>query len=442
MANIGKIYQTMLRKKRRSGRALSERELRSLYGAWLSGELARQAQLEVQATRRRALEAKISMARKRMKQEKRAAKVGGLLQLGGMATQGYLGYKYFQEAKARRLADERMMRKILGESKPVTETEKAAVAAPETPGAQISAPVPPPSNISTGYTTGLKSTPVAPGVERVLQGSEVQTYAEVPGSFPAAMSWPTPPVETGAGVYGVNLPAEVGGGTVYSVPGVSGPVGAQQAATQALTTSPPTVPGAETAVLEAGTAGVEAGAAQVNPLAANIPAALPIAAGTAIYSARGKLSDELPGGEREWGAIGGATTGYGIALALGVVNPFATLALVGVGALAGGKVICTELNRQGLLPNYIYFLDSLYAKEKIDSKVKEGYRWWGVKVVELMRKYEIVTKLVAPFGRAWAYHMASKIDKRIKGNLLGAILEFIGIPVCRVLYSIKKFLGR
>ncbi len=426
MANIGKLYQTMLRRKRRSGRALSERELRSLYGAWLSGELARQAQLEAQATRKRALESEIALRQQKMRQEKRAAKVGGLLQLGGLATQGYLGYKHFQEARARRLADERMMREILGESKPVTKTEKAAISTPEAPGAQISTPT---GRVleTVPHTARLDVEPLTPPIG---MSKPVFDPLSTPVSLqPQELSVPLPTPPT----------LEIGQS-----------VGAQQATTQALTVSPPVIPGAETAALEAGTAGVEAGAAaieatgasQVNPLAVNVPAALPIAAGTAIYSAREKIAEELPGGSREWGAIGGATTGYGISLALGVVNPFATLALVGAGAIAGGKVICTELNRQGLLPNYIYFLDSLYAKEKIDSKVKEGYRWWGVKVVELMRKYEIVTKLVAPFGRAWAYHMASKMDKRIKGSWLGAILEFVGIPVCRVLYSIKKFLGR
>ena len=108
-----------------------------------------------------------------------------------------------------------------------------------------------------------------------------------------------------------------------------------------------------------------------------------------------------------------------------------------LGAPKGGKVVCTELHRQGLLDSKIYQADSEYAK-LIPVSVVTGYHFWGIPLSKLMRKSKLVTTLVRPFATAWAYSMAYKMGATNKRNIFGEILEFIGIPICHLLGSLIK----
>jgi len=108
-----------------------------------------------------------------------------------------------------------------------------------------------------------------------------------------------------------------------------------------------------------------------------------------------------------------------------------------LGAPKEGKVVCTELHRQGLLDSKIYQADSEYAK-LIPVSVVTGYHFWGIPLSKLMRKSKLVTTLVRPFATAWAYSMAYKMGATNKRNIFGEILEFIGIPICHLLGSLIK----
>lgn len=114
-----------------------------------------------------------------------------------------------------------------------------------------------------------------------------------------------------------------------------------------------------------------------------------------------------------------------------------------VGGLVGGaigvvfdlvedaSIICTELNRQGYLPDVILALDTIHGKRNIDCYTYIGYRHWADTIVKWMQKSKLVTRIVKPFARAWAYEMASRIDSGVKGNLLGKVLLKVGVPICR-----------
>lgn len=141
------------------------------------------------------------------------------------------------------------------------------------------------------------------------------------------------------------------------------------------------------------------------------------------------------------GAAGAtASSGAGGLLGLGSLTiPVVGLAVAGIGIgmeeLFGKKkhhgVICNELNRQGYLPDDIHDLDVKYSQEHPDPMAYIGYFVMARPIVTLMQRSWIVTQIVKPFGLAWAYEMASRMNPDIKGNNLGKWLMKHGTPFCR-----------
>lgn len=107
----------------------------------------------------------------------------------------------------------------------------------------------------------------------------------------------------------------------------------------------------------------------------------------------------------------------------------------------GGKVLCTELHRQGLLDRNILEAD-LKQTRNYSLEVRTGYLSWGTPLSKLMRKSKTLTYALKPFIKSWAYHMAYKEGVHNRFNLLGYILELIGIPICFGIGFIKKSLKK
>ena len=104
----------------------------------------------------------------------------------------------------------------------------------------------------------------------------------------------------------------------------------------------------------------------------------------------------------------------------------------GGGAGGGGKIICTELCEQGLLPREVLELDYQHSDNNMDIATKIGYWKWSGHVVNAMRKSKIITHLVKPIGVAWAYEMAHREEPHnYNGNILGKLIMAIGVPICR-----------
>jgi len=93
---------------------------------------------------------------------------------------------------------------------------------------------------------------------------------------------------------------------------------------------------------------------------------------------------------------------------------------------SGGTVICTELHRQGYFDDATLKLDTEFGIHirNIAPEIYEGYMAWAPYVVRAMKKSKFVTKIVAPFGKAWANKMAGK------ETLLGSIVLKIGMITC------------
>jgi len=101
---------------------------------------------------------------------------------------------------------------------------------------------------------------------------------------------------------------------------------------------------------------------------------------------------------------------------------------------AGSKVICKELYIQGLMSEKIFVADEKFG-EFIKNNypvVLNGYLLWANKVVYFMRISRNFTKVVNLIAKPWSEEMAYKMDALSKGNILGKILMFIGIPICGI----------
>ena len=96
------------------------------------------------------------------------------------------------------------------------------------------------------------------------------------------------------------------------------------------------------------------------------------------------------------------------------------------------SIICTELHRQGLMPDDIYRADEAFGK-LLRGKcplILKGYYFWARPVVQHMRKSKLFTKIVHMIAKPWYLEMAHIIDKKHKGSFAGEILMIIGIPLC------------
>jgi|TARA_R110000796_G_scaffold156917_1_gene273684 hypothetical protein len=102
-----------------------------------------------------------------------------------------------------------------------------------------------------------------------------------------------------------------------------------------------------------------------------------------------------------------------------------------------GKVICTELHRQGKLDDATMAADKEFGEmvAENDPHTMVGYHLWAKPVVRLMQKSRIITWIVALLALPWAREMFLRQTGNGRGSWRGRILMRLGIPVCR-------FIGR
>jgi hypothetical protein len=124
-------------------------------------------------------------------------------------------------------------------------------------------------------------------------------------------------------------------------------------------------------------------------------------------------------------------------LGIGFIFPGATNKAFGavgdaVSGLFDGSVVCTELNRQGYIPNEVLFLEGIARVRYIDNQTYDGYLNIFSPVVELMKKSKLITQIIRPFGVSVAYELASRVSTKYKPSLLGKLVLKIGLPLCKV----------
>ena len=145
------------------------------------------------------------------------------------------------------------------------------------------------------------------------------------------------------------------------------------------------------------------------------------------------------GGASGPGGSGGGTGGPGggggqgdTGLGMGTVGMGDASGAGGGGG--GGTVICTELHRQGLMTDEIYQADVRYG-DRLSEEIKIGYYIWAVPLAGLMARSKVVTAIIMRPAMSWARQMAYKEGIVSKPNIVGTLIEKIGVPICR-------FIGR
>ena len=163
------------------------------------------------------------------------------------------------------------------------------------------------------------------------------------------------------------------------------------------------------------------------------------------------------------GSVGGAVANFGVQLAMGedpasAARKAGATAIAGhvaksilvpmlgpiggvlggiAGALLGGRVICNELYRQGLLTKEQVLLDYKFTSDYLTPSHVKGYHLWAIWVVRQMRKGRMIK-----FWKHIATHRANEIayiyGKREKPDYLGKIYRCVLEPVCWLLGTFTK----
>jgi hypothetical protein len=102
--------------------------------------------------------------------------------------------------------------------------------------------------------------------------------------------------------------------------------------------------------------------------------------------------------------------------------------------LGGGRVICTELNRQGLIDPKVYALDQEYTRSYLDADVIRGYLFWAQPIANGMRRSKLLTRIVRPIAHSWSYTMAATMRPgEYQPRRAGKLMLKYGVPLCRAL---------
>lgn len=103
-----------------------------------------------------------------------------------------------------------------------------------------------------------------------------------------------------------------------------------------------------------------------------------------------------------------------------------------IGKLVGGRVICNELHRQGLMARKHIVLDYKFTRDYLTPKHVKGYHAWAIFAVRQMRKGRLVN-----FWNHIATHRINEIayiyGKRDNPDYLGKIYRRIFEPACWIL---------
>jgi hypothetical protein len=159
------------------------------------------------------------------------------------------------------------------------------------------------------------------------------------------------------------------------------------------------------------------------------------------------------------GAMGGAVGNFAVQLALGrdpmkaaksagagaIGKMIGTAIMPGIGGfiggalgtILGGRVICNELMRQGLLTRKQVVMDYKFTRDYLTPTHVNGYHIWAVWMVKQMRKGKYVK-----FWKHVAGHRANEIayiyGERDKPDYLGKIYRKILEPTCWVVGAFCK----
>jgi hypothetical protein len=105
------------------------------------------------------------------------------------------------------------------------------------------------------------------------------------------------------------------------------------------------------------------------------------------------------------------------------------------GLFGGGSVVCTELLTQGIMSPELYRSDIAYAHAHMETRTLDGYRFWGIPLVRLMRTSSLATKITAWFAINRAHYIASlnPLTAHLADSrraVVGKRINAVGVPIC------------
>lgn len=101
-----------------------------------------------------------------------------------------------------------------------------------------------------------------------------------------------------------------------------------------------------------------------------------------------------------------------------------------VGSVLPGRVVCTELLRQGLIDKALLRAELAHTKAHIPPVTMEGYWVWAVPLVRLMKKSRLATKLIRPIAVWRAEEIGYQMGVRAKPHYRGKAVRLIGESLC------------
>lgn len=460
-----------------TGRKVSQQTMQAMLEAELAAQYARASEdarfelskkeqerleksdVERLALDKRRLEAEQGLARERInleresgqkteerlseqiKAEKRAAAISGATQLASTGFQGYSAYKWWTAPKPGTPGTGTNPPSAGGATisdkiRSGVESARSLFRGTESPTSPIAKSSSPSSTIDTGV-------PSAPSPQSSMIGGGAYTPEPTGASTMAgngpAVNMPSLSSSSAGQISAVSpaafAPIPSSGTSFYT--GSSGITTAYQGAT---------APGGGVVAMPTSTtAAPSAGGASLSQ-AAGPAAAAATAIGTGVESmrsAQGKTWGESRTVADKTAKVATQVTPWNDESKAGMVANVLTVPISAtVGAIkmvenvikpiTGGRVICTELVRQGHMEPWLLELDIKSCEKFIDADTYKGYRAWADWVVDKMKaKPWWVVWIAKPLALAWSYESAHKVDPQVKGSLLGKFLRLVGIPVCR-----------
>ena len=107
-----------------------------------------------------------------------------------------------------------------------------------------------------------------------------------------------------------------------------------------------------------------------------------------------------------------------------------------VGIAAKPTVICTQLWRDGHLTDRQFRADNRYVRNHFSAATINGYRFWAVPFVHLMRRNNVAYAVGKYFGMRWSLQMASHYCRELVPNPVGIFLHICIVPLCFCLGSV------
>ncbi len=137
----------------------------------------------------------------------------------------------------------------------------------------------------------------------------------------------------------------------------------------------------------------------------------------------------------------GMTSGAAIGMAIG--GPVgAVVGAVGGGILeAVGSVICTELNRQGLISDSDYKIHWDYTINKWDKDELKGYWIWAMPIAKKMKTNKLLTKFwhhIMKYKIQYVKYTLGKAKFTLKGLIYNTLVEQISLGISKLIKNKKN----